>query len=320
LSPIFVGKAYGVITFHLFPERRCEVTIVIGWSHFLFTSPQAVCGGLTLNLTYDSPIRDPYLTDFSRQEEKFTDTKGALVTRNSAHAIIQMVSTKDSTVSIVLSSVLMLLEDKHLIDELEKTCIVSVAQSSNYRYKVTPEELAKQWNIGLSTAKQMLLAATQRGVEDITSQLLGKRVKPVIAQLRYSHLRTSLYTDTMFSNVILSRGNSCAQIYVNNVDWTRAYPMKSKGQAHDTLDLLFHCEGVPADIISDGAKELVQGEFRRKVRAAGVHAKEIESYSPWLNQAEAAIKALKRMTNTAMSKSQASVQLWDICLELQCLI
>jgi hypothetical protein len=26
------------------------------------------------------------------------------------------------------------------------------------------------------------------------------------------------------------------------------------------------------------------------------------------------------MTNTAMSKSQASVQLWDICLELQCLI
>jgi 2'-5' RNA ligase len=87
----------------------------------------------------------------------------------------------------------------------------------------------------------------------------------------------------MFSNVVLSRGNSCAQIYVNDVDWTCAYPMKSKGQAHNTLDLLFHCEGVPAEIISDGAKELVQGEFRRKVRAAGAHAKEIEPYSPWLN-------------------------------------
>jgi hypothetical protein len=35
---------------------------------------------------------------------------------------------------------------------------------------------------------------------------------------------------------------------------------------------------------------------------------------------ETAIKALKRMTNTAVSKSQALVQLWDICLELQCLI
>jgi hypothetical protein len=69
-----------------------------------------------LNLTYDSPIWDPYLTDFSRQEEKFTNSKGALVTRNSAHANIQIVSTKDSTVSIVFSSVLMSLEDKHLIN------------------------------------------------------------------------------------------------------------------------------------------------------------------------------------------------------------
>jgi hypothetical protein len=33
------------------------------------------------------------------------------------------------------------------------------------------------------------------------------------------------------------------QIYVNNVDWIHAFPMKSKGQAHNTLGLLFHCEG-----------------------------------------------------------------------------
>jgi hypothetical protein len=32
-----------------------------------------------------------------------------------------------------------------------------------------PEELAKQWNIGLSTAKRTLLATTQRGVTDIAS-------------------------------------------------------------------------------------------------------------------------------------------------------
>jgi hypothetical protein len=68
-----------------------------------------------LNLTSESPIWDPYSTDFSRQEEKFTNSKGALVTRNSAHANIQMVTTRDSTVSMVLSSVSMLLEDKHFI-------------------------------------------------------------------------------------------------------------------------------------------------------------------------------------------------------------
>jgi hypothetical protein len=73
------------------------------------------------------------LTDFSCQEEQFTNSKGTLVTRNSAHANIQMVSTKDSTVGIALSSVSMLLEDKHLINALEKTCIVSVVHLSNYR-------------------------------------------------------------------------------------------------------------------------------------------------------------------------------------------
>jgi 2'-5' RNA ligase len=78
-------------------------------------------------------------------------------------------------------------------------------------------------------------------------------------------------------------GNSCAQIYVNDLDWTCAYTMKSKGNAHETLDLLFHQEGVPAKIISNGAKELVQGEFRRKVCAAGSHAQQIDPYSPWLN-------------------------------------
>jgi len=78
-------------------------------------------------------------------------------------------------------------------------------------------------------------------------------------------------------------GNTYAQIYVNDLDWTHAYAMKSKGNAHETLDLLFHREGVPAEIILDGAKELVQGELRRKVRAAGSHARQIEPYSPWLN-------------------------------------
>jgi hypothetical protein len=53
------------------------------------------------------------------------------------------------------------------------------------------------------------------------------------------------------------------------------------------------------------------------VRSAGAHALEIEPYSPWLNRAETAIKALKRMTNTAMTKSGAPLSLWDICLELQ---
>jgi hypothetical protein len=149
--------------------------------------------------------------------------------------------TKES-VSVVLSSISVSLNEKHFVEALEKTCIVSVAQLSNYRYRVTPEELARHWNIGLSAAKRTLLATTQRGVKDIASRTLAKRVKPTPSQLRYRHLRTSVYTDTMFSTVTTLNGNTCAQIYVNDLDWTRAYAMKSKGNAHETL---CHCQVSP---------------------------------------------------------------------------
>jgi ribosomal protein L15 len=270
-----------------FPNENLKLHLqldgVISYLPVRKPSPEEFRNFHKLTLTYDNPIWDPYSTDFTRQEEKYTDSKGILVTRQSGHANIQMISSHESTVSVVLSSISVSLDEQHFIEALEKTCLVSVAQSSNYRYRVTPEELARRWNIGLSAAKRTLLATTQRGVKDIASRTLTQRVKPTTSQLRYRHLRTSVYTDTMFSCVMSLSGNTCAQIYVNDLDWTRAYAMKSKGNAHETLDLLFHREGVPAEIISDGAKELVQGEFRRKVRAAGSHARQIEPYSPWLN-------------------------------------
>jgi hypothetical protein len=270
-----------------FPNENLKLHLqldgVISYLPVRKPSPEEFQNFHKLTLTYDNPIWDPYSTDFTRQEEKYTDSKGILVTRQSGHANIQMISSHESTVSVVLSSISVSLDEQHFVEALEKTCRVSVAQSSNYRYRVTPEELARRWNIGLSAAKRTLLATTQRGVKDIASQTLTQRVKPTTSQLRYRHLRTSVYTDTMFSCVMSLSGNTCAQIYVNDLDWTRAYAMKSKGNAHETLDLLFHREGVPAEIISDGAKELVQGEFRRKVRAAGSHARQIEPYSPWLN-------------------------------------
>ena len=40
--------------------------------------------------------------------------------------------------------------------------------------------------------------------------------------------------------------------------------MKTKGQAHEALSLLFAQEGVPNKMIMDGSKEQTMGEFRRK--------------------------------------------------------
>lgn len=147
--------------------------------------------------------------------------------------------------------------DAHFVTFIQYTVVIASAQLSNHCYKVSPEELAQHWNIGLALAKRTLHVTTQRGVKNLVNCALVQRVKQLTLQLQSCHLQTNLYTDTMFSKLKSLQGNMCAQVFVNDTDWTCAYPMKSKAKAHEVLDLLLHCKGVPAAVILDGAKELM---------------------------------------------------------------
>jgi hypothetical protein len=45
------------------------------------------------------------------------------------------------------------------------------------------------------------------------------------------------------------------------------------------LSLLFHRDGVPNVMVTDGAKAQVEGEFRRKLHGAGCHIKQTEPHT-----------------------------------------
>ena len=72
----------------------------------------------------------------------------------------------------------------------------------------------------------------------------------------------------MFSSCKSFRGNTCAQIFATDFHFVRAFPIKSKWEAHFTLDDFFTEVGVPRIMIPDNAKELTLGDFRRKCRKA----------------------------------------------------
>ena len=57
--------------------------------------------------------------------------------------------------------------------------------------------------------------------------------------------------------------------------------MKTKGEAHHSLSLLFLHEGVLKTLIMDGVKEQVMGKFSQKARQADCHIKQTEPCSPW---------------------------------------
>ena len=69
--------------------------------------------------------------------------------------------------------------------------------------------------------------------------------------------------------------------------------MTRKGEAHETLSLLFHRDGVPLTMVFDGLIEQCQGNFKRNLCKADCHARQAEPYSPWQQATEGCIRELK---------------------------
>ena len=67
-----------------------------------------------------------------------------------------------------------------------------------------------------------------------------------------------------------------------------------KSEAHEALSLLFHQDRVPPVIIHDNAKEMVLGEFNRKLKEALYHLRQTEPFTLWSNAAEREIKEPKK--------------------------
>jgi len=71
-----------------------------------------------------------------------------------------------------------------------------------------------------------------------------------------------MFSDTLFAGSISRQSNKMAQVYATSFGWARAHPMKHKGDAHETLFLVFQRDGVPPTMVTDDSKEQTKGEFR----------------------------------------------------------
>jgi hypothetical protein len=83
----------------------------------------------------------------------------------------------------------------------------------------------------------------------------------------------------MFSGCKSLQQNTCAQVYVTQFEWTRVYPMKSKKDAHLTLNLLHHQYGVFHTIIPENAHELTQKDILSMACHAGSIIHPVEAYT-----------------------------------------
>jgi hypothetical protein len=138
------------------------------------------------------------------------------------------------------------------------------------------------------TAKKTVQVTMQKGVRTTTLPI-EQRFHTRQAQLRYKQVggrHGCFYTDIFFSQVPTLNGNSMAQLYTNDLAFTRVYPMKLKSQAHESLSAFIHEIGIPSSLHSDDAKELMQGKFKDLCKEFHIPCTNSEPHSPWQNRAE----------------------------------
>ena len=135
--------------------------------------------------------------------------------------------------------------------------------------------------------------------------------------LQYKRVLHTMFSNTLFAGSISRQSNKMAQVYATSFGWAHAHPMKRKGDAHETLSLVFQCDGVPPTMVTNDSKEQTKGEFRQKLKEADCHPRVTEPYSPWQQAAEGCIRELKRGSSRKMTKTRSPKCLWDHCLELE---
>jgi hypothetical protein len=272
----------------------------------------------SVNLTWD-PTTDLY----EQQEHATMDYSGNIV-RDAAMRGPQLILNELQSLTTDLAD---LTHDCNFHQVLTAHVVMSSIDSSLSGHvrlrKTAPIDFMTptgQWMIAPDSAKKTVQRTMQQGVHTCLNFTLARQFPTNDQMLCYKRLPHTTFTDTMFAGTPSCSGNKCAQVYATFFGWARAHPTTRKGEAHETLSLLFHRDGVPPTMVLDGSNEQTKGDFKRKLREADCHARQTVPFSPWQQAAEGCICELKRGVSRKMIKTGSPRVLWDHCIELEVLI
>jgi len=283
-----------------------------------------------LILTADS-IWDPHSPDFAENERILHERNSDYMRYERKNYSLSQFCAKpdafiDDPVTRNLSAITSSLTITGLYEQIKEQRAISGINSGLTRGEITEERLARLWNIPLKTAAQTIRVTTQRGMR-MAVHPLHARYRTKQAQLHYNQLsgrHGRFYSDTMLSSVKSTHGNTCGQIFINDINFTRFYPGRSKGEAGNALLDLIRDIGIPSELLTDDAKETMGGKWKQVTTEHDIRSNLTEPYSPFQNRAEGGIRELKKAISRTMKKLQAPKRLWDYCAEyhaqIRCLI
>ncbi len=261
---------------------------------------------MRLHLTSETLTWDPTTDLYEQQEHAMMDYSGNII-RDAAMRGPNLILNELHSLTTDLAD---LMHDCNFHQVLTAHVIVSSVDSSLSGHerlrKVAPIDfmtLAGRWMIALDGAEETVQRTTQRGIRTCLNPTLTRQFPTNDRMLCYTRLPHTTFTDTMFAGTPSRSGNKCAQVYAMSFGWARAHPMTRKGEAHETLSLLFHRDNVPPTMVLDGSKEQTKGDFKRKLHEANCQARQTEPHSQWQQATEGCIRKLKCGVSHKMIKT-----------------
>ena len=118
----------------------------------------------------------------------------------------------------------------------------------------TSKSLSQKWLLSPEAANRTVHHTTKQGIRMILHLSVSRLFKTNDLALRYNRLHHNVFTDTMQVGTVSRRMNRCAQVYSAEFVWSMAHLMKKKGDAHETLPLLFKRDCVPPKMVIDVSK------------------------------------------------------------------
>ena len=193
--------------------------------------------------------------------------------------------------------------------------VVLPVSTGQPKFKLTAEELTRKWGCGLAVAQQTLKVTTQRGIRNILSPG-ERRVHYKSNHLNFPTLNEVFYSDTAKAKFKSARQFKYAQIWTNGKGYDRFHPLLAKSDAFHSLTTFLNEDGIPKQIITDGAKELHLAEWGKICKKMSIYQSATIPYSPWQNKAESSVRELKKKVRTMMRKTGSPKRLWCYCGEL----
>ena len=153
---------------------------------------------------------------------------------------------------------------------------------NNDQRMITPEVIARRWQVGLHAATQTLQVTTQLGVHTLKHPA-QRRFRTVMPHLRYPRLKGTWYADTLFFTAKSVRGFKCAHLIGNGLGYSRFTPLESKADAHMSLTSFIHSKGIMENLVVNGDPTMAYKEWKKTVREFRINQRTTEPYSPWQN-------------------------------------